>query len=84
MTDAPEIVVARVRKNARELIRVTLGAYRGTPTCDVRVFVVADGSETPTRKGVTFKRALLPGVAAALAEAARLLERDAPAPDAKP
>jgi len=57
-----------IRKNALEVIRVGAKEYRGKALVDVRLWVDPDmtGELIPTKKGVTFRRELLPEIVAAL------------------
>lgn len=69
---AEDVVIAEVRKNATELVRVSLTQFRGHELCDLRVYfeqTTGSGEWLPTKKGVTFQRALLPDVIAALQDA---------------
>ncbi len=61
-------VIAQFEKNATEVIRISLTAYRGRQLIDARVYYSDDeGQYRPTRKGLSlavglyadFKRALL-------------------------
>lgn len=69
------VVVASLRKNARERIRVALDSFKGTDLCDIRVTVELSGGSgvwVPTGKGVAFNRDLLREVIEALQEAERV------------
>ncbi|HZH10568.1 MAG TPA: PC4/YdbC family ssDNA-binding protein [Microvirga sp.] len=82
MTD--DILVATIRKNSREEIRVSLGEYQGHTVAHARVwFKAADGTMRPSRSGLAFRVDLLPEIARALSEAndhAESLGLVAPAP----
>lgn len=82
MTD--DTLIATIRKNSREEIRVSLGEYQGHSVAHVRVwFKAADGSMRPSRSGLAFRVDLLPEIARALSEAndqAESLGLVAPAP----
>lgn len=66
-----EQVIAEVRKNSRDVIRVTLQEYQGRPICSIRVWYEADdGSMRPGRDGINFKTELLPELAEAVLAAA--------------
>jgi len=64
-------VIATVEKNATEEIRVSLSQYKGYDLAAARVwFRDAETEELrPTRKGITFRVALLPEIVAALQQA---------------
>jgi hypothetical protein len=69
-TQEQAVVVANWPKNARELFRVALDVYRDRHVVDVRVwFVGADGTERPTRSGLTVSIRHLPKIADAIAKA---------------
>ena len=62
-------VVAIIRKNSLEEVRVSISEFRGHKLVDVRVFADFDGSggePRPTKKGVALKVELLPDLIAAL------------------
>ena len=66
--ELPEIVVAEIGKNAREIIRVTLGAYRGTSTFALwRFYRDASGTLRPGKGGIVLGIQHLPALASALA-----------------
>lgn len=55
-----EQVVAEIRKNSREVIRITLQEFKGVPLCSVRVwFEAEDGTMRPGRDGLNFRQELL-------------------------
>lgn len=59
-----------IQKNSREEIRVTLESYQGRELVNLRVWFEADGGEyRPSKKGIAFRRELLPEVLAALGKA---------------
>jgi len=65
-------VIGIVEKNCKERLRVSLTTYEGHALADLRVFVEGDVPgvfDRPSRKGVTFRRALLPEVTRLLQEA---------------
>jgi hypothetical protein len=65
-------VVAELRKNARETLRVTLDIWQEHNLIDMRLFIasaVDDRSLMPTKKGLTVAVTLLPALREALAEA---------------
>lgn len=71
-----DVVVAAVKKNSREEIRVTLGQFNGRAVFSARVwFDAGDGDMRPSKTGITFAMDRLPdfadAVCLALAEARR-------------
>jgi hypothetical protein len=62
MSGAGDVIVGEVRKNSREVIRVTVGNYKGHHLCHARVWVAAkSGPEMiPTRSGLSVRVAVLP------------------------
>lgn len=65
-----ERIVATLRKNAREQIRVATGEYHGRKIVSLRVFFeAADGEWRPGKGGMAFAIALLPELTAALGKA---------------
>ncbi len=69
-----ERVVAEIRKNNREVIRVALKEYEGRDICSVRVWYEAeDGTMRPGKDGLAFKVELLPEIAEAVSAAVRSL-----------
>lgn len=65
-------VVAVVRKNSLEEVRVSISEFRGHRLVDVRVFADFDGrggEPRATKKGVALKVELLPDLIAALQSA---------------
>lgn len=68
--DLPEIVVADLGKNAREVIRVSLAVFKGTPTFGIWPFYRdAAGNLRPGKSGIVLGLKHLPALAAALARA---------------
>lgn len=70
--------IAAIRKAEDAEIRIAVTEYKGRPVLDVRVWYLPrdkrPGSEWfPTKKGVTFDLEKLPAMAAALAEAEKLM-----------
>ncbi|MFT6675936.1 MAG: hypothetical protein ACJAVM_002133 [Sulfitobacter sp.] len=58
---------SEIRKNSREIIRITRDEFRGHDMVNVRVFFDAgDGEMKPGKQGVAFRAALLPDVLEAL------------------
>ena len=60
-----------IQKNATEQLRIEATRYQGHEMIDFRVWYLAEGEPTdpvykPTRKGVTFKREMLPEIMDAL------------------
>jgi Transcriptional Coactivator p15 (PC4) len=69
--DAPvEIVVAELSRNAREVVRVTLSEFRGTPTFAIWCYYRdAAGQPRPGKGGIVLGIHHLPALASALARA---------------
>jgi hypothetical protein len=66
-----DTVIAEITKNSREVIRVTLGAFKNQQIAGARVWFKADdGSWRPGKSGIAFKIELLPAVVDAFTEAA--------------
>lgn len=63
-------VIAKVPKNARETIFLSLSEYKGRRLVDIRVHVPGEqeGEWVPTRKGVSLAVGLYPAFKQALAE----------------
>ncbi len=63
-------VVAKLPKNARETIFLSLSEFKGRKLVDIRVHVPGDqdGDWVPTRKGVSLAVGLYPAFKQALAE----------------
>jgi hypothetical protein len=68
MSERCEQLLAVVRKNAREEIRVTRGEYKGCGIIGVRVWFLhcRTGEMRPSNDGVDFRAALLDDVIGAL------------------
>ncbi len=62
-------VIATIPKNAGERVQVELTEYRDHDLVDIRVYANDGADWVPTRKGVTARVALLPGLVAALKQA---------------
>lgn len=55
--------IGEVRKNSKELIRISLGTYKGHPVTDIRCcYEAKPGEWLPGPKGVTFAISLLPEI----------------------
>jgi Transcriptional Coactivator p15 (PC4) len=66
-------LIAAIRRNGREEIRVTLGEWNGAPVFGIRAWFKADdGTMRPSKDGLTLGAALLPDLARALADAERI------------
>lgn len=66
---SPEDVVAKIKKNATEEIRISRSFYMGHSLANMRVwFVTPDGSMRPSKKGLAFATRLLPEVIEGLTE----------------
>jgi hypothetical protein len=64
------LTIAEWRRNAREVVRISLSEYQGAPTIDVRVWYDDGAGKTkPGRKGLTLSTKYLPRLADALAKA---------------
>lgn len=64
----PNRTVHEFVKNGREVVRASLGEYRGSEVIDLRVFYVnSEGNPAPTPKGLTLSRSLLPHLEEAVA-----------------
>ena len=65
-----ETIIATLRKNSREQIRVATGEYHGRKIVSLRVFFeAADGEWRPGKGGLAFAVGLIPELAAALGQA---------------
>jgi molybdenum cofactor biosynthesis enzyme MoaA len=61
------LLIAEVKKNSRELVRISLGTFKGHEICDVRChYPTASGDWLPTPKGLTFSVDLLQEILEAL------------------
>ena len=70
-------LIAAIRRNGREEIRVTLGEWNGAPVFGVRAwFKAEDSTMRPSKDGLTLRAALLPDLARALAEAERVAKAE--------
>lgn len=58
--------IATLPKNTREEIQFSLVEFKGVDLCDLRVFVPGDGDPIATKKGLSFRPALLPDIIAGL------------------
>lgn len=64
----PNHTVHEFVKNAREIVRASLGEYQGSEILDLRVFYMnSAGNAAPTPKGLTLSRSLLPELERAVA-----------------
>lgn len=66
------IIVAEMRKNTRERVRVALDQWQGHDLLDIRVttqLTEATDIWTPTKKGLSVNVALIPALRKALADA---------------
>lgn len=60
-------IIGEYQKNSRDLIRISLGDFKGRPICDIRIHYKAKSGEwLPTQKGITFATAFLPEILSAL------------------
>ena len=63
-------LIATIRKNSREEIRIVSEAFKGHDLISIRVwFEAEDGSMRPGKSGLSVRHALLPDLLAALAKA---------------
>ncbi len=72
-------VIATLRKNARERLRIAIDRYQGVDLIDLRVTVdltVSSGIQIPTKKGVSLRVGMLPALIAALQEAAAVARHE--------
>ncbi len=76
MDDAYDLI-ATVRKNASDEVRIALSEFRGTSLIDMRVFSDFDGSgeRRPTKKGLALSVTRLPDLIDALQLAKAEAER---------
>lgn len=73
-----DIVLAEIWKSGRELIRVSLSEYKGSPTVNLRVWMLdAEDNEYPTKNGLTCSRRHVHALAEALVRADRIVTADA-------
>jgi hypothetical protein len=76
-------IVAEIKKNSRETIRVTVGEFNGYQLAGVRVWFRADdGTSRPGKAGLSFKLELLPDVVGALVLAVEQARADGTLPPA--
>lgn len=62
-------------KNPRDLIRISIGEYKGNPICDFRIWYQAEPDLwKASPKGVSFSASLLPQIIEALKTAGERLE----------
>jgi hypothetical protein len=55
------VVIGEFRKNATEVLRVSLSNFKGYDLVDIRVWVDGYGGVTrPTKQGISIRRELLP------------------------
>ena len=77
-----EIVVSEWPRNNREVLRVRLSEYKGTPIVCIRAWYRnADGELAPGRDGLTLATRHLPALAAAINRAAELASVPSPEAD---
>ncbi len=70
-------LIAAIRRNAREEIRVTLGEWNGAPVFGIRAwFKASDDTMRPSKAGLTLRAGLLPDLARALADTERQARAD--------
>ena len=63
-------MLAKIQKNSREEIRISIDDFKGVTLVNLRVwFEVDDGEMRPGRKGIAFRAELLPEILAALCRA---------------
>lgn len=66
--DYPEIVIAEFERNAREVVRVTLGSFEGRPTMSIwSWYRAATGELRPGKGGIVLGVRHLAAVAEAMA-----------------
>lgn len=67
-----QTIVAEIRKNKREVIRVVLEQFEGRPIVSMRVwFEAGDGALRPSKSGLSCRATLLPEIAKAILAAER-------------
>ena len=62
MADLP-LIVAEFERNAREVVRVSIGEFRGRKTIDVRTWYRDGTTLKPGRSGITMALVHLPALA---------------------
>jgi len=67
MSDAADTIIAKIPKNSREELRVTLGEFKGHNLLHLRAWITE--SETPTKNGFGIQAALIPKLLEALQDA---------------
>lgn len=62
-------IIASIRKNARESVRVEITEFKGHNLVDLRVYADGDDGQVPTKKGITVRVGLLPDLIEGLKKA---------------
>ena len=63
-------IIAKFKKNANEIVQVTLNNYKGYDLIDIRVFFINDSEELiATKKGISISTKLIPELKKALEKA---------------
>lgn len=74
-TNPDEIPITEIRKNSREVLRFTLQTFKGHRLLSARVFATKpDGTEIPTRSGLSVRIEMLADIQKALQLAASAAE----------
>jgi hypothetical protein len=64
------IHIGEIKKNAKEVVRLSLRSYKGSAFLDVRIWYMdSDGDLKPSSKGVTLRPSLIPELSAVLRSA---------------
>lgn len=75
-SDGADVLVAVIRKNAREEFRVALRTFKGQRLVDIRVYASNGVDVVPTAKGVAIKSTLLRAIIEALENAEQLAKAE--------
>ena len=79
---AGERTVYEFRKGADEIVRATVGEYRGRKTVGIRIFYEdVSGEWKPTKKGITLTSELFPELKKAVGLIEASLEEEPPEPE---
>jgi hypothetical protein len=78
MADNESIPIARIHKNSREDLHVSVAEFRGYRFVDVRTYADSKGDQrVPTPKGIAIRPEAIPALVQALHAAASTLEEKA-------
>ena len=82
---ANERIVYEFRKGAGEIVRATIGEYRGRRTVGIRIFYEdVSGEWKPTKKGITITSELFPELSKAMDLISAGLEEEGPEAEPEP